>query len=93
MRALKTILLVLGLLFLGVLVYRVGAEPILETMRRLAWWQFVLICLPEPLNKSWAMAVIAVYRHASGAPRGPAEANLLVGEGGRQTRSRHINPN
>lgn len=46
MRALKTILLVLGLLFLGVLVYRVGAEPILETMRRLAWWQFVLICLP-----------------------------------------------
>jgi hypothetical protein len=39
------------------------------------------------------MAVIAVYRHASGAPRRPAEANLLVGEGGRQTRSRHINPN
>jgi uncharacterized protein (TIRG00374 family) len=46
MRALKIILLVLGLLLLGVLVYRVGAGPILETMRRLTWWQFVLICLP-----------------------------------------------
>ena len=46
MRALKIILLVLGILFLAALVYWVGAEPILETMRRLTWWQFVLVCLP-----------------------------------------------
>ena len=46
MRALKTVLLVLGLLFLAALVYWVGADPILETMRRLTWWQFVLVCLP-----------------------------------------------
>ena len=46
MRALKAILLVLGVLFLAALVYWVGAGAILETMRRLAWWQFVLICLP-----------------------------------------------
>jgi uncharacterized membrane protein YbhN (UPF0104 family) len=46
MRALKAILLVLGLALLGLLVYRVGAEPILETLRRLAWWQFALVCVP-----------------------------------------------
>ena len=46
MRTLKTVLLVLGALLLVVLVYQVGAGPILETMHRLAWWQFVLICLP-----------------------------------------------
>jgi len=46
MRAVKTVLLVLGAVLLGVLVYRVGAEPILATLRRLAWWQFALVCLP-----------------------------------------------
>ena len=46
MRAVKTVPLVLGAVLLGVLVYRVGAEPILETLRRLAWWRFALVCLP-----------------------------------------------
>jgi uncharacterized protein (TIRG00374 family) len=46
MRAVKTVLLVLGAVLLGVLVYRVGAESILETLRRLAWWRFALVCLP-----------------------------------------------
>ncbi len=46
MRAIKAILLVLGITLLGTLVYRVGTEPILETLRRLAWWQFALVCLP-----------------------------------------------
>jgi len=46
MRALKAVFLVLGVALLGVLLYRVGAEPILETIRRLAWWKFVLVCLP-----------------------------------------------
>ena len=46
MRTLKTVLLVLGAVVLGVLVYRVGTEPILETLHRLTWWQFALICLP-----------------------------------------------
>ena len=48
-RALKTVFLILGAGLLGVLVYRVGAGPILETLGRLAWWQFVLICLPYAL--------------------------------------------
>jgi uncharacterized protein (TIRG00374 family) len=46
MRAVKTVFLVLGVALLGVLVYRVGAGPILETLGRLAWWQFVLVCVP-----------------------------------------------
>ena len=46
MRSVKAILLVLGITLLGTLVYRVGTEPILETLRRLAWWQFALVCLP-----------------------------------------------
>ena len=46
MRTLKTVLLVLGALLVAVLVYRVGAGPILATMGRLSWWQFVLVCLP-----------------------------------------------
>jgi glycosyltransferase 2 family protein len=46
MRAVKAGFLVLGAALLGVLVYRVGAEPILETLRRLTWWQFVLVCAP-----------------------------------------------
>jgi uncharacterized protein (TIRG00374 family) len=46
MRTLKTVLLVLGAVVLAVLVYRVGAEPILHTLRQLTWWQFVVVCLP-----------------------------------------------
>jgi glycosyltransferase 2 family protein len=46
MRAVKAVLLVLGVILLGVLVYRVGADPILETLGRLTWWQFGLVCLP-----------------------------------------------
>ncbi len=46
MRVVKAVFLVLGALLLGVLVYRVGAEPILQTLGRLAWWQFVVVCLP-----------------------------------------------
>jgi glycosyltransferase 2 family protein len=46
MRWIKTILLVLGIALLATLVYRVGAEPILATLRRLAWWQFALVCFP-----------------------------------------------
>jgi uncharacterized protein (TIRG00374 family) len=45
-RTVKIVFLVLGALLLAVLVYRVGAGPILETVRRLAWWQFLLVCLP-----------------------------------------------
>jgi hypothetical protein len=46
MRVLKPILFVAGLVLVGVLVYRVGAGPIVETLGRLTWWQFILVCLP-----------------------------------------------
>ena len=46
MRTIKTVLLALGAVLVGVLVYHVGTEPIIHTLRRLAWWQFVIVCLP-----------------------------------------------
>jgi uncharacterized protein (TIRG00374 family) len=46
MRILKTVLLIIGIVLLGVLVHRVGTVAILQTLGRLTWWQFVLICLP-----------------------------------------------
>src|SRR5260370_19575838 len=46
MRLLKRLLLLAGVILLAVLVHRVGAEPVLATLRALAWWQFVVICLP-----------------------------------------------
>ena len=46
MRTVKAVLVVLGALFLIGLVFWVGTAPILETMARLAWWRFLLVCLP-----------------------------------------------
>jgi uncharacterized protein (TIRG00374 family) len=46
MRTVKTVLLVLGAVLLAALVYLIGTRPILETLGRLSWWQFVVICLP-----------------------------------------------
>src|SRR5258708_33863142 len=46
MSLLKRLLLLAGVILLAVLVHRVGAEPVLATLRALAWWQFVVICLP-----------------------------------------------
>src|SRR2546426_6152090 len=46
MRFVKRLLLLAGAILLAVLVHRVGAEPVLATLRALAWWQFVIICLP-----------------------------------------------
>src|SRR5688500_18831727 len=46
MRILKSVLLVVGIALLGLLVHRVGTVAILQTLTRLTWWQFVLICLP-----------------------------------------------
>ena len=47
MRFVKPLLFVAGAVLLAVLIRRVGAEPILATLRALAWWQFVLVCLPH----------------------------------------------
>ena len=49
MRILKPILLLAGAILVGVLVYRVGAAAIVETLGRLTWWQFALVCLPYAL--------------------------------------------
>jgi uncharacterized membrane protein YbhN (UPF0104 family) len=62
-RRVKSALLVIGVLVVGILVYRVGATPIVETLRRLTWWQFLLVCLPYALTTAadtlaWRFAFI-----------------------------------
>jgi uncharacterized protein (TIRG00374 family) len=46
MRIVKIVLLLGGLVLLGVLIHRVGTTAILQTLGRLTWWQFVIVCLP-----------------------------------------------
>jgi len=68
MRILKSVLLVAGIALLGVLVHRVGTEAILQTLNRLTWWQFLVICLPYA-------AIMAVdtlgWRYAFARDRAP----------------------
>ncbi|MBI1734461.1 MAG: flippase-like domain-containing protein [Candidatus Rokubacteria bacterium] len=49
MRALKTALLIAGVIILGYLVYRIGAGAIVDALAQLTWWQSTLICLPYAL--------------------------------------------
>ena len=80
MRTLKRLLLVLGAVLLGALVYWIGSEPIVETLRRLTWWEFVLVCLPYALM----MAVDTLgWRYAfsrDSPPFGRLYAARVVGE-------------
>ena len=80
MRALKTALLIAGVVILGYLVHRVGAGAIADTLKRLAWWQLVLICLPYALVN----AVDALgWRYAfarTGAPYWRLYGARLAGE-------------
>jgi hypothetical protein len=46
MRALKLVLLVLGIAVIAFSVHRIGWTPILETLARLTWWQLIVVCLP-----------------------------------------------
>ncbi len=46
MRGVKPVLAAAGLAVIVWFVYRIGPAPILETLGRLTWWQFVLICAP-----------------------------------------------
>jgi uncharacterized protein (TIRG00374 family) len=46
MRALKLVLLVLGIAAIAFSVHRIGWTPILETLERLTWWQLVVVCVP-----------------------------------------------
>lgn len=80
MRILKRLLLVLGLLLVVVLLYRIGREPIVEALRRLAWWEFALLCVPYGLMM---VADTLGWRYAflrDGAPFGRLYAARVVGE-------------
>jgi uncharacterized protein (TIRG00374 family) len=74
MRALKLILLVLGVVVIAFSVQRIGWTPIGETLARLTWWQLVVVCLPYAV----IMAVDTLgWRFAF--PRVPAPFHRLYG--------------
>jgi len=50
MRIVRPILLFLGIVLVGILVYLIGGGPILDTLGQLTWWQFVIVCLPYALG-------------------------------------------
>ena len=52
MRAFKSLLMVAGVVGMGYLVYRIGAGPLVDALSRLAWWQFVIVCLPYGLTSA-----------------------------------------
>src|SRR5499427_626904 len=49
-RTLRAILFVGGVALLAFLVVRVGASALVSILRRLEWWQLVLVCLPFGLG-------------------------------------------
>src|SRR5262245_6847238 len=49
-RALRAILFVGGIALLAFLVVRVGASALVSILRRLEWWQLVVVCLPFGLG-------------------------------------------
>jgi hypothetical protein len=88
-RALKTALLIAGVVILGFLVYRIGAGAIVDTLRQLTGWQFALICVPyafisvvDTLAWRYAFArTTAPYWRLYGARLAGEALNLLTAFG------------
>ncbi len=49
MKALQAALFIGGVAILAFLVVRIGADALVSSLNRLAWWQFLLVCLPYAL--------------------------------------------
>jgi uncharacterized membrane protein YbhN (UPF0104 family) len=80
MKLFRTALLLFGAAVLVYLIARVGTEPLVASLRRLTWWQFVLVCLPYGI----VMAVDTLgWRYAfpsDPAPYGRMLAARVAGE-------------
>jgi hypothetical protein len=80
MKALRTLLLVGGVVVLGYLIARIGTEPLLSSLGRLTWWQFLIVCLPY--GAVMAMDTLG-WRYAfpdPAAPYGRMLAARMAGE-------------
>jgi uncharacterized membrane protein YbhN (UPF0104 family) len=73
-KAFRAALFVGGIAVLAYLVFRVGAGPLLSVLGRLAWWQFVLVCLPYGL----IMAVDTLGWRYSFATKPPPYLRMLA---------------
>jgi len=49
MRIVKLVLSIVGLAVIAWSIHHIGWAPVLEALRRLTWWQLVLVCLPYAL--------------------------------------------
>ncbi len=74
MKVLRAALLVGGVAVLAFLVVRIGAGAVVSSLSRLAWWQFLIVCLPYGIG----MAVDTLgWRYAfAGEP--PPYARMLA---------------
>jgi len=89
MKALRGILLVLGLVMFAVLVVHVGAGSILAVLGRLTWWQLILVCLPYAVimavdTLGWRYAFITTpppYRRMLAARTAGEAVNLVTALG------------
>lgn len=89
MRIVRPILLFLGIVLLGILVYLIGGGPILETLGQLTWWQFVIVCLPYALGMvadtlGWRFAFArdrAPFLHLFGARVAGEALNVITAVG------------
>ena len=73
-KALRPALFIIGIGLLAYLIARVGADPLLLVLGRLAWWQFVLVCLPYGL----IMAVDTLGWRYSFAGKPPPYLRMLA---------------
>src|SRR5213593_483705 len=73
-KALRAALFIGGIGLLAYLIARVGADPLLSVLGRLAWWQFVLVCLPYGL----IMAVDTLGWRYSFANKPPPYLRMLA---------------
>jgi uncharacterized protein (TIRG00374 family) len=73
-KALRAALFLGGIGLLAYLIARVGADPLLLVLGRLAWWQFVLVCLPYGL----IMAVDTLGWRYSFAGKPPPYLRMLA---------------
>src|SRR6266851_5448812 len=74
MRIVKLVLSIVGLAVIAWSIHHIGWAPVLEALRRLTWWQLVLVCLPYAV----IMAVDTLGWHFA-FPRDAAPFHRLFG--------------
>src|SRR5260370_1163004 len=83
MRIVKLVLSIVGLAVIAWSIHHIGWAPVLEALRRLTWWQLVLVCLPYAL----IMAVATLRMPVAVPPPAPPLRPLFRGPLRREARA------